>query len=118
MPRISKRDQSPPSEDIDPNGPNAIPVDDSQPEAEAPPMPDVPFMVRATMPGTYPDPGKVRARWRNVGDVFQVRKERDFSKHWMVRVGEEEAVAAVASAKPVPQTTGHQGKLVDSYLPR
>ncbi len=71
---------------------------------------DQPFLVRAVLTGTYPDPGSTRARWRNVGDVFEVKCRKDYSHRWMTPIKPGEVVEAPV-ARPVPQTTGVSRKL-------
>ncbi len=69
-----------------------------------------PFLVKATMGGTYPDLGSTRAKWREVGDVFSCKCDGDFSFKWMQRVAADAEVAV--APKPVPQTTAKSRKPV------
>ncbi len=74
--------------------------------------PDVPFLVRATMGGTYPNPGETLARWRDVGAVFEVKCAHDFSNRWMKRLDPDEAKGVQLPSKVIPQTTAKPRKLV------
>jgi hypothetical protein len=74
------------------------------------PVVEVPFMVKATMGGTYPDPGMTRARWRNVGDVFEVKCQRDFSHRWMQRLSADEIATSPLENRQIPQTTAKARK--------
>lgn len=74
------------------------------------PVADVPFMVRATQGGTYPDPGETRARWRNVDEVFEVKCQRDFSTRWMQRLTDAESAGVAPAARVIPQTTAKPRK--------
>jgi hypothetical protein len=63
-----------------------------QPPAAVPPAPEAPkertdLRVRATKPGFYPDPGQIRARRRNPGDVFTLRFLRHFSPETVDKAG-------------------------------
>lgn len=73
---------------------------------------DGPFLVRAIMSGTYPDPDSIVARWRNVGDVFTVKCVRDFSNRWMKRLTDQESSEVVPTVRTIPQTTGKPRKPV------
>lgn len=79
------------------------------PTSKPPSLAEPPFLVRATMGGTYPDPDSTHARWREIGDVFSVKCAADFSFRWMKRVSADDA-AAVIVEKPVPQTTAKTRK--------
>ncbi len=78
---------------------------------------DAPFMVRAIFGGTYPDPGSTLARWRNVGDAFLVKCQRDFSGRWMKRLSADEAAEVPVKAAVIPQTTAKPRKAPAIPLP-
>ncbi len=67
-----------------------------------------PFRVQAIYPGTYPDLGEAYPRYRKAGDVFWCRNQLTFSKQWMRKVADGEAVPEIAAEPRKPETTGRQ----------
>jgi hypothetical protein len=65
--------------------------------------------VRAVKIGSYPDPGELRAKIRNPGDVFTLRSVKEFAGvedspfGWMEWLDEVDKDAK--PAKPIPATT-------------
>jgi hypothetical protein len=70
---------------------------------------EAPFLVKAIATGTYPNPGEIVARWREVGDVFLCKSQKDMGR-WMKRLTDAEAKDAEPTGKTIPQTTGKPRK--------
>ncbi|WP_313609241.1 hypothetical protein [Rhizobium sp.] len=56
--------------------------------------------VMATRQGVYD-------HFREEGDVFEIRKDEDFSKFWMVKVSNAEALALQKAAEKLPEAERH-----------
>jgi hypothetical protein len=78
------------------------------PTAILPKAKEQPFQVQAIFPGTYPDPGEAHPIYRKAAAVFWCLNEHTFSKQWMRRIKDGEAVTEPEPERRKPETTGRQ----------
>lgn len=76
------------------------------------------LVVMATMLGTYPDPGSVKALSRAPGDKFVLSDEKHFSRIWMRRLKDGEDATVPLPVRNIPQTTAPVLKRASPFPPQ